>query len=235
MKYSSTNLTELMALEAAVEALIADGGGDCAELGMTGTLNALGLSNPESNVIILTDAEPKDSNLTRMVIDTAKQLRNSVHLFLSDPSCGDTDPYIEVANETNGIIVYSIVDFEAFADFADAALTFQFDSTSGGAKRQVDENCLRFVVSAFTEEVRIFFMARNRTLNITDPDGNVTSLHINGSIGVYYNEQPQLGYYQVCSDRGGFEYALSAPTVLDMFVEYLDNESSSTQPPPAGI
>ena len=156
MKYNSENLTELMALEAAVDALVAVGGGDCPELGMNGTLNALSLSNPDSNVIILTDAEPKDINLTSTVIETAKKLRNSIHLFLSDPSCGDTDPYVTVVNETNGIVVNSITDFEAFADFADAAMTFGFDVTTGGRKRQVDESCLRFVVSALTE-ASVFF------------------------------------------------------------------------------
>ncbi|XP_065882404.1 uncharacterized protein [Dysidea avara] len=191
MKYRSDDLTELMALEAAVDALDADGGGDCPELGMNGTLNALSLSNPDSNIIILTDAEPKDINLTSVVIETAKILRNSIHLFLSNPSCGNTDPYVELANATNGIVVNSITDFEAFADFADAALTFQFEVTTGGSKRQVDDKCLRFVVSVFTVEVRILFMARNHTLNITIPDGNMTSLHINDSIGVYYDEQPQ--------------------------------------------
>jgi len=234
MKYNSENLTELMALEAAVDALVADGGGDCPELGMNGTLNALSLSNPDSNVIILTDAEPKDINLTSTVIETAKRLRNSIHLFLSDPSCGDTDPYVAVVNETNGIVVNSITDFEAFADFADAAMTFEFDITTGGRKRQVDESCLRFVVSALTEDIRILFKARDHTLNITTPDGEVTSLYINGTIGVYYDEQPQLGHYLVCSDSGEFEYALSAPTVLDLFVEYLDDETSSTQPPSEG-
>jgi len=51
---------------------------------------------------------------------------------------------------------------------------------------------------------------------------------------VYYDEQPQLGHYLVCSDSGEFEYALSAPTVLDLFIEYLDDKTSSTQPPSEG-
>ena len=43
-----------------MNALYAHGGGDCPKLGMTGIFNAFDLVNPDSNVIVLTDASPKD-------------------------------------------------------------------------------------------------------------------------------------------------------------------------------
>ena len=82
-KYASNNLTELAELEQAVDALSATGGGDCPEFGMTGILNALSLANPISNVIVLTDASPKDEDRKEEVINEAIKKENSIHFFLS--------------------------------------------------------------------------------------------------------------------------------------------------------
>jgi len=84
----------------------------CPELGMTGTLSALNLANPDSNVIVLTNASPKDVNDTQKVINGANKLRNSIHFFLSrSAGCGDFSPYLEVVNATFGIVVNRIDDF----------------------------------------------------------------------------------------------------------------------------
>ena len=97
----------------------ATGGGDCPELGMTGILNALSLANPVSNVIVLTDASPKDEDKKEAVISEAIRKENSIHFFLSCNGCGDFTPYLDVAKETYGIVVSRIDDFEAFVEFAD--------------------------------------------------------------------------------------------------------------------
>ena len=241
MKYSSTNLTELQDLIRAVNETNATGGGDCAELGMTGILNALSLSNTDSNVIVLTDAAAKDSNLTDEVIERATKLRNAIHFFISPPICENVTEYIAVANATNGIVVNTITDFEAFAQFADSAAIFELDSTSADAplpgrkKKQADEICIQFVANIFTVTINLLVKAPGNILNITTPSGEVESLNISGSIGSYSNNAPQPGWYEVCSDMGDFEYALSAPTALDFFVEYLENEAYSIQPPSDGI
>ena len=240
MKYSSTNVTELQELVKAVNETIPIGGGDCPELGMTGILNALSLSNPDSNVIVLTDAAPKDTSLTEEVIETALTLRNVIHFFISDPFCGDVTDYIAVANATNGIVVYTITDFEAFAQFADRAATFEFDSTSSDTpsrrKKQAEETCIQFITNVFTVSINLLIRASpGSILNITTPSGEVVSLNVSSLIGSYSNTAPQLGLYKVCSDMGDFEYALTAPTALDFFVEYLENEAFSTQPPSEGM
>ena len=80
-KYFSNNITQLTELEQAVTALNAHAGGDCPELGMTGILNALDLVNPDSNIIVLTDASPKDLEKKQQVIDKANEVKNSVHFF----------------------------------------------------------------------------------------------------------------------------------------------------------
>jgi len=241
MKYSSTNVTELQALVEAVNATVPHGGGDCAELGMTGILNALSLSSPDSNVIVLTDAAAKDVNRTDEVIQTAKKLRNAIHFFLSDQFCENDTEYIEVANATNGIVVNTITDFEAFAQFADAAVGFEFISTlpatNGplGKRQTTNEVCIQFVANIFTVDINLLLMAPGNVFDITIPNGELMSLNVSGAIGTFSDSTPQPGQYEVCSDMGNFEYALSAPTALDFFVEYLENETYSTTPPPAGM
>ena len=118
-KYAANDLTQLAALEEAVSALRAHGGGDCPELGMTGILNALSLANPVSNVIVLTDASPKDVEKKDEVISAAVEKENSIHFFLSHAGCGNFTPYLDIARETYGIVVNRIDDFEAFVEFAD--------------------------------------------------------------------------------------------------------------------
>ena len=96
----------------------AHGGGNCPELGMTGILNALNLSNPLSNVIVLTDASPKDGEMKDKVIRAACEKETSIHFFLSRTGCGNFTPYLDVANKTSGLVVYHIDAFEAFSEFA---------------------------------------------------------------------------------------------------------------------
>jgi len=71
-----------------------------------------------------------------------------------------------VANATNGIVVYTITDFEAFAQFADRAAIFEFDSTSpdapsltGRRKKQAEETCIQFITNVFTITINLLIRA----------------------------------------------------------------------------
>ncbi|XP_065886855.1 uncharacterized protein [Dysidea avara] len=235
--YSASHVAELTALEAAVNVIRANGGGDCPELGMTGILNALSLANPDSNVIVLTDASPKDANRTQEVIDKATELRNSIHFFLSRSGCGDFSPYLEVANATFGIVVNRIDDFEAFVEFADKVGRFSFDlvDTDSGSKkkRQTPENCITFSTSTFTQSINILFSSVSSAITITGPSGVVETVTTSGTIATYSNNDPEAGVYSVCS-VGTFKHSLSTTSDLDFFVDYIDADISSTSLPVPG-
>lgn len=236
-KYAANNITALKALVQAVDALEAHDGGDCAELGMTGILNALSLVNPDSNVVVLTDAAPKDIEKMHQVIAKATELRNSVHFFLS-PGCGDRRPYLDVADKTYGVVVHQIDDFEAFAEFADKVGRFKtkHSSSDGGKrKRQTFENCANISTSVFTKSVDIFFssISTGSVITITNPLGVVEEIASNGSTATY-STNPVAGAYQVCS-TSTFEYSFSIPSNLDFFVEYVDDNISSALLPTPGI
>ena len=235
-KYAANNLNELTALEQAVNALHAHGGGDCPELGMTGTLNALSLANPLSNVIVLTDASPKNESKKEEVIKEATEKENSIHFFLSRTGCGNFTPYLDVARETFGIVVNRIDDFEAFVEFADKVGRFTtelLDGGSGKKKRQVIENCVNFSASAFTKSVDILFssVSSGSVITITTPAESVDRIEARGTIATYSKKDPLAGVYEICSTTT-FEYSLSIKSDLDFFVEYDVNTSRILLPTP---
>ena len=199
---------------------------------MTGILNALALVNPDSNVIVLTDASPKDVEKKQQVIDTANEVRNSIHFFLARSGCGDFSPYLEVAAETEGIVVNQISDFEAFAEFADRVGRFTLENSGSKRKRQT-ENCIVFMLSIFSQSAAVLFSSSTIDITITSPSGVADRVTSTGTIATYSIDSPEAGEYTVCSATE-FEYSLTFTTNLDFFVEYIDVNGSSTSLPPAG-
>ena len=234
-KYFSTKITQLRELEEAVNALTAHDGGDCPELGMTGILNALELANPDSNVIVLTDASPKDVDRKQEVIDKANELKNSVHFFLARDGCGDFTPYLDVANKTEGIVVNEISDFEVFAQFVEKVGRFTLEDSGSRHKRQTSENCATFSLSIFSHSVNVLFtsMVSGINVNIITPSGVETAASSPGTITTYNLDTSEAGEYRMCSVLE-FEYSVTAPVYLDFFVEYTDVNGSATTLPPAG-
>ena len=236
-KYSANSLSELTALEQAVNALRANGGGDCPELGMTGILNALSLSNPLSNVIVLTDASPKDGDRRDEVIRAAFEKETSIHFFLSRTGCGNFTPYLDVARETFGIVVNEISAFEAFSEFA-ARVGGRFtrsllDDGSDRKKRQALENCIDFSVSVFTKSVDILFssISSGTVITITPPVGSVDRIEALGTIATYSKTDPPAGLHKICS-ASTFEHSISTTSNLDFFIEYEVNASRIPLPTP---
>ena len=236
-KYAANNVTALRSLIQAVDAIKAHDGGDCLELGMTGILNALSLASPDSNVVVLTDAGPKDVEKMDEVLEKAIKLRNSIHFFLSD-TCGDYSLYLDIADKTHGVVVHQINDFEAFAEFANKVGTFKTGGLRDLRKRQTIENCAEISTSVFTESIDILFssISIGSVISITNPLGTVQKITPpSGRNTAAYSTSPIAGIYKICSS-GTFEYSFSIPSNLDFFVEYVDdNISSASLPSPGNI
>ena len=235
-KYDANNLSDLAELEQAINALRAHAGGDCPELGMTGILNALSLANPVSNIIVLTDASPKDEAKKEEVISEAISKENSIHFFLSRAGCGNFTPYLDVARETYGIVVKRIDEFESFVEFADKVgrFTTELLGDSGDKKkRQTSENCVNFTASVFTKSIDILFssVSSGSVITITTPEGLEDRIESRGAIATYSKQNPPAGVYKICSTNT-FEYSLSTKSDLDFFVEYDVNVSRTSLPTP---
>ena len=235
-EYSANNLTELMELNQTITALSAYGGGDCPEYGMTGILSALDLVRKFSNVIVLTDASPKDKDRKMTVIKKAKDTKNFIHFFLSHDSCGDLTPYLEVADKTYGIVVNQIDDFEAMTKFINQH-GFSPDSgnieTAGKKKKRGLYYCADYSTSLFTKSVDILFssISSGTRITITPPAGSVDRIEARGTVTTYSKKDPPAGVYKICS-TSTFRYSLSITSDLDFFVEYNISTSRTSLPTP---
>ena len=90
------------------------------------SLNAL---EKHSHIIVVTDAPSKDSpHCITSAIDEAKEKDITVHFFLSNRGCirshgpatinyGPATNYLNIAEQTNGIVIESSIDFSALAQF----------------------------------------------------------------------------------------------------------------------
>jgi hypothetical protein len=95
-----------------VNALTANGGGDCPELGLSGLYLALLNSLPNSNVYYFSDAGVKDAHLELHVLAIASQRQSRIYIFLSG-GCGrrrrrsltERQVYEKLASATGGQII----------------------------------------------------------------------------------------------------------------------------------
>jgi hypothetical protein len=77
--------------QAAVNSLVADGGGDCPEMAGAGILLALSQSIPGGQVWVFTDASAKDHSTWSLAIHVALQKRITINFALTG-SCSCNDP-----------------------------------------------------------------------------------------------------------------------------------------------
>ena len=212
---------------------------ECCE---TGILNALSLANYDSNVIVLTDASPKDVENKSAVISRALELRNSIHFLLSR-DCGNVTPYLDVAKETFGVVVHHISDFEAFVEFADKVGEFNTAPLyqSKERKRQASEDYCAvsadISTSVFTESIDIFFssISDGSVITIFNPIGNVNKITPNGNTATYNTSSPIGGTYKICSNKI-MNISVSNPSDLEFLVKYDDvNVSSASLPSPGKL
>jgi hypothetical protein len=76
------------AFEAAVDALYADGGGDCPELAMSGLLQAIAASDPGATLFLFTDADAKDDDQASNVAFAAQAKGIKINFALFG-NCGE--------------------------------------------------------------------------------------------------------------------------------------------------
>ena len=242
-RYDPQNVTSRQQLLTAVNALHAHNGGDCPELGMTGIINALRLSFPGGQLIVLTDAASKDFNRTNEVIQLAQMLGVSVHFVYSHTSgCGSGYPYYDhVANETGGFSVYSLTDLDTLSnaiqnarvafDDADALPTSSLLSPGG---------CRAISVPMFTANLYIAINpgASSAVVSLQMPNGSyVFESDTISSLRIVTFLSPNSGRWNVCIYSGSVDIKQSQDISFDINAEFLvqDNETglylTSFKPP----
>lgn len=251
--YNSRNLTELNQLVAAIASLPARGGGDCHEYGFAGILKAMHTKytvtpfphfsfqfdalGGGSHVIVVTDAPSKDlDHCIASAIKEAKAKGITVHFFLSSSGCIDAHRpaprYIQIAEETNGIVVESSIDFSALTQFVQKFVEQKVrlkppsvTPPSSRGKRlallSVSERCHSFKVSAFDRQLDILFktLSVDDVITVTKPDGSKLVLPMrNAKLKFFNDSSPLPGTWTVCVRDGG---KLSISTIKPTDVKFV--------------
>jgi len=240
-KYDSYELDELRELKSDIEAIDAQDGGDCPELGMEGILRALRLSYEDSHVIVLTDAGCKDCYKKDDVVSIAKDLNVKIHLFFSYSECGNNyAEYKDVQEKTGGIFVSTIEGFSSLTNFI-AGLRSEKPKIIG--RRSVDSSltsshkCQTFNVSAFTIKFELIVNESTISVKILDPLGyNVKISYISDDLSGYIsNEQPRNGSWNICTIDENSQFTLTKKDIIDFGVDYYQDGYYSAATPIAGV
>ena len=239
MRYDAQDATSRQQLLAAVNALSANGGGDCPELGMTGIINALGLSFPEGQLIVLTDASALDTSRTGEVIDAAFQLGVRVHFAYRDANgCGAGYPfYDQVANATGGFSIYGLTNLDALSN---AIQNARVNFVAADEPTVSSGTCMAVHVSIFAENLYIAInpgvLAAEVSLQM--PNGSDVFGRMTTSTLLIQNfNSPASGEWLVCIYSGSVQVKQSQDIRFDITVEFLVQDEttglyfSSSSPP----
>ena len=216
-----------------VDSLIASGGGDCREYGMTAILTTIDLIDGiqdravrnygKHNIIVLTDASAKDDDLYERAIANAKAADKpsvTVHFFYSGGGCGSEGfgHYNDVKSATGGYSVNQI-DAANFKQF----VNFIAGSGSGSSKKRSTLNsCQYFLISLFVTQFSNLLETTQSTITITKPDNSTENVSTFGnSFAVYKVTNPQPGEWEACVTSGTLQQSLSVTVDLDLEIDFL--------------
>ncbi|KAF3937947.1 Hemicentin-1 [Dactylella cylindrospora] len=216
--------TNATAFKEAIEAVFADGGGDCPELSITGMRQAVAALGGGGPLFMFTDADASDAYLNETLIEeaNAKGIKIITAVFgecevggreiykeISQKTLGQ---YFEATPDTAGTIIRlvdaigtsSSVDlYRAVGNLGEAEI-----KRRGTAAHEVD-------VDSTMNQVAFSLSATSASLGITKPDGTPIN---EGDTGVIYTkvdagtfvtvDNPQSGKYKVGLDGSG-DYSLA--------------------------
>jgi len=175
-----------------VNALSANGGGDCPEVSVTAILRAINAAKFGSRIHVFTDASSKDGSLKNSVKAAAKTKEIFVNFALTG-SCSPIDPvYEEIARETGGQLVVLENTASAVQNYfavVEPALTGDLEPllmlkrTLGAA---ADDSYIR-VDSTMTSLVVNVNMDTKGTIRLYRPNGTEV---LAGNAGVAISELP---------------------------------------------
>ena len=228
MRYDAQNATSRQQLLTAVNALYAHGGGDCPELGMTGIINALGLSFPGGQLIVLTDASAKDLTRTAEAIQAAFTLGVRVHFAFSHKTgCALGYPFYDrIANETGGFSIYRLNDLDTLSNAVQStrAAFNEADDAGSNITSVAMGGCKAIHVSLLAEN---FYIAINpgtgtAEVSLQMPNGNYVFRRMLISALLIQNfTSPASGEWLVCIYNGSADVKQSQNIRFDIVAEFL--------------
>ena len=230
VKYDAHNPVSLNQLLIDVQAIVAHGGGDCPELGMTGLVDTLGLFTKRGNIILLTDASAKDFNRTNEVIRLAANLGVCIHTIFSRTGCRTGfEYYSSVANATNGFKVYDLEGFDILASenqrtglelcsFGSEASNFEpvFD----GSTKRCDTVDVSELTKSLSFTINPLQSGGTAHITIEDPNGNSIYDQVLSSLSIV-NATVIPGQWTICILSGEAEIRHNQEIHFDISAEFL--------------
>ena len=217
----------------AVNALSANGGGDCPEFGMAGLILALDqisalptLAASLSQVILVTDASSLEDFRSTEVINRAVALGVPIHELLIRAGCGvNFGSLPAIATATGGIQVNSLADFNVITNFVQATLVAGGFAGDGMFSLALSSHMV--TVSKFASVLQVLIRTSQLQVNITRPNGMAEFVTVSGTLVFFEDDNPLSGDWTFSVASGTLEIAVNAPILLDFFVSHVIDDPDS--------
>lgn len=201
-----TVTSDVDAFKRAIGGLFASGGGDCPELSMRGTLNAVDASDEGGDVFVFTDASAKDAGLMGSVrsLATSKKVKTFFALF---GSCSPYDPaYFALASSSGGqVFILNRAEATAVTQLSDLlsrndAVDIEIaEGTVSGTLKNfpfvVDSQTARLTVSFSNIDFTTFALRRPDGVLVTPASIGVTTISLSRGV-VYSIVSPMVGVWK---------------------------------------
>lgn len=204
---------DISTFKSSVNALFANGGGDCPELSMTGLFAAVAASDNNGVVFLFTDASAKDARLSGLVYGLAERKRVAIYPSIFG-SCSPYDPaYFQLAERTGGqVFILNRTEAGAVTQLAGLLAksnTVNILSIAGALSSTPVEHV--FPVDSTTNSITISASINgSASVAITRPDGSVVQKTDPGvtvvplaAALVYSIKTPVVGNWRITASGSG--------------------------------
>ena len=231
---------DLIAFRNAIQALNATGGGDKPEYALYAMIKVLEamavdegghgypLMTAGSQMVVITDAPSKQTELTEDVIRLANVAGVYIHLFLSESTV--SDEYVQIDSQTSGNLISPFRNWD-LARFVETYEANPYIHSERRRKRLApphSANCTTFQVSKLAVQLKLSMNANTGSIvNITQPNGGLSTVKVeSGNFAVFSEPLPKSGDWLVCVNSGRLELSTTEVTSLDICFFYLKEGSS---------
>lgn len=184
-----------------------------------------------SQMIVLTDATSKRTEITGTVISEATTRGVCIHFFASSSSATGDGIYPRVARETSGTLIQNFANWQ-LASFISASASSPCRYTSASTtrrRRSTPSSQDMFDVSVFTFLIQLSIRASSgATLSITRPDGTVATVVASANFAVFSEGTPQPGRWSVRANFGTIDLSVTQETAIDTTILYTVEGSTDT-------
>ena len=184
-----------------------------------------------SQMVVITDAPSKQTELTDEVISLANAAGVCIHFFLSGTAV--SDEYVRIDSQTSGTLTSSFSNWD-LARFVETYKENPCTHLTGNGRRRKrfallhSAYCTTFQVSKLAVQIKLSMNANNGTIvTITRPNGGFSTVNVgSGNFAVFSETLPQSGNWRVCVNSGRLELSKTEVTSLDISFFYLKEGSS---------